>query len=101
MRRECHAIVGAYDVGSHVDSAFLQMFLWKGFGALAPKPIGYSTTVPLETGGMVSPTGAKSLKQFSGKTLANAIDEEENFNLRLYTSFLQGSTGSKHSGPRL
>lgn len=54
------------------------MFLWEHFGALAPKNVGYSATVPRGTGGVVSLMGVKNVykdqrwadvKQSNGKSL--------------------------------
>lgn len=40
--------LGRYDLVSHVDSDYLQMFLWEPFRALAHKPVRYSAIVPSE-----------------------------------------------------
>lgn len=39
-----------YDVVSHMDSSFSQMFVWEHIEALERKPVGYSVIVPGETG---------------------------------------------------
>lgn len=45
--------LGRYDVVSHIDSVFLQMFLWECFGSLASNPEEYSDTVPAKWGLLV------------------------------------------------
>lgn len=90
------AVIGRYDVVSHVNFGFLQMLLWERFGALTPKPMRCPATVPSETGEVVGATGAKNvyidhvlwwtgMKQLSGKSLVKLIEKEENFNFRQYT----------------
>lgn len=39
-------LLGRSDVVMHVDSSFLQMFLWERFGALALKSNEYSSIMP-------------------------------------------------------
>lgn len=87
------AVVGRYDVVSHMDSGFLQMFLLEHFGDLISKPLRYSARVPSETEGVVGATRAKNvyiaralwwvgMKQSTSKSLDKVIDKEENFNVR-------------------
>lgn len=45
---------------SHVDYAFLKMFLWERFKTIAATPVGYSATVPSKAGA-VSTIGAKNI----------------------------------------
>lgn len=86
--------LGPYNVVSHVDYVFLQMFLWERFGNFAATYDEYSATVACRVI-IVNPTGAKSVhraralrwvgvKQSADKSLATIIDKEENFNLRPY-----------------
>lgn len=87
--------LGRYDVVSHMDFDYLQMFLWERFRALASNPVGYFAMVHSEIGGMAGPTGMMNVyrarsspwvgvKQSSGKSSAKVIDKEENPNFKLY-----------------
>lgn len=82
--------LGCYDVVTHIDYVFLQMFLWERVGSLGPKPTEYSDKVPGRTG-VVSP--AKSIfeanalrwageKQSSDNSSSAVIDAEGNLNFR-------------------
>lgn len=46
---------------SHIDSDFLQMFLWEHFGALVAKLVKYSVTMASETGRVIDLRRAKNV----------------------------------------
>lgn len=83
--------LGRYDVVLHVDSGFLQMFLWERFGALAPKSCwvcqGAQRDRDSQSDGERECLQGRALpwvgvKQSSGKLLVTVIDKEDNFNFR-------------------
>lgn len=54
-------LLGRYNVVMHVNSSFLQMFLWERFRALAPKQIEYSLPVSYKARRVASLMGVKNI----------------------------------------
>lgn len=85
----------SYNVVTHVDTRFLQSFLWDRLGAITPKPVEFSTVQMVEI--VVEEANGKqpcmlrarrwlSVKQAINKSLAKVIVDEKNFNFRPYVS---------------
>lgn len=82
-----------YNVVIHVDTSFLQMFLWERFRAPASKPIEFLMTVSSEVvganGSWMRKTMFKaralqcaSMTRSANKSLAKVIDKEDTYNFR-------------------
>lgn len=100
--------MGRYTVVSHVNSAFLHLFLWERFSNLAPQPVQFEAvtmrTIEEEDGivKMVPNKPARmraqrwsNLKQQRGKDLVDFIDSEKHFSLHPYGLTSRGIVEAK------
>lgn len=86
--------IGTYDMVTHTDTIFLQIFFLKWFGALAPKPVCSIEMINTIVEGVKKQKWSApyklrawtwiGVKQANNKSLAKVIDYEKGFNFRPY-----------------
>lgn len=94
-------VVGRYNVVTHVDSCFIQMFFWERFSVIAPKPDGVSGCCDGGGGIPIRLQRDETIykprvwrwfngKQPSNKSLVNVIDKEETSHFKKPYSYTLG-----------